>query len=80
MVSSGGGSGSGGSCEVGSSTSDLISSSSLMVSRLKTAAAGEGARATAAPVEAGASADDARCCAMVWEGQGAREDEDEDEE
>ncbi len=66
-----------GSCEMGSSTSDLISSSSLIVSRLKTVAAGAGARATATPVEAGASAGDERCCEIVWEVIGAREEEEE---
>ncbi len=53
-------------------TSDLISSSSLIVSRRNTA--GAGAREAAAALVDAESTRDAGCCALAWVDGGARED------
>jgi hypothetical protein len=53
-------------------TSDLISSSSLIVSRRNTA--GAGARDAAAALEDAESTRDVWCCTLDWVDGGARED------
>ena len=55
-------------------TSDLISSSSLIVSRRNTAGAGAGAGDAAAALEDAESTRDVWCCTLDWVDGGARED------